>query len=101
MYYNIQTLVPNRNWDTYQAGLPFVSSIKPNQIENLVSQNSDLFKHKGYEPTIETGSINKTPIEQSQISPAGSLDSVESLQLSSITNSNSELTNDSDLSNIR
>ena len=101
MYYNIQTLVPNSNWNIYQAGLPFVPNIKPNQIVNLVSQNSEFLKHKGYEPAIETGSINKTPNEQSQISPARSWDSVESFQLSSMTNSNSELRNDSDLSNIR
>jgi hypothetical protein len=98
MFYNVHSASQTRTWDSYRLGLP---NIESNQMSRLEQNNLEYIKRKRNETTIEKGLEMKTAIEQSQISPTESLDSVGSLPLSSIDNSNSETIDDNEAPNLR
>ena len=102
MFYNTHNIIQSRAWDIYE---PDVNTLLPNidSIQHTRLESSTLAFFEGNQdvPTVEKSSIMKIAIEQSHISPAGSLDSVGSLPLSSIDNSNGENIDDSEASCLR
>ena len=98
MFYNVHSSPQTRTWDSYRLGLP---SIESNQMARLESNNLVYIKRKTNETTIEERLEMKTSIEQLQVSPTESLDSVGSLPLSSIDNSGSESIDDNETPNLR
>jgi len=98
MFYNVHSAPQTRTWDSYRLDLP---NIESSQMSMLEPNNLAYIKTKRNETTIEKRLEMKTAIEQSQVSPTESLDSVGSLPLSSIDNSSSEPIDDNDGHNLR
>ena len=99
MFYNVHSAPQTLSWDKYYQGVENNRNIEANKVTNLEQKNPAYIKNKRHE--IEKVPTMKTTIEHSQISPTESLDSVGSLALSSIDNSNSESIDDNEASQLR
>ena len=98
MFYSISQ---TSRWNPYPSSLTRITNIESNQTANLESNSLAYVKHKQDQTTSRRVSTMKTITEPSQISPAGSLDSVGSLPLSSVENSNSDPIDDIETTNLR
>ena len=102
MFYNTQhNIEQSRTWDIFNSDVNLLPNIDTSQHARLESSALSYFQGNQGVPTVEKASIMKIAIEQSHISPAGSLDSVGSLPISSLDNSNGESIDDSEASCLR
>ena len=94
MFCNTDNVPKSRTWDLYNPEV----ALKPNINLNQHTKSESRHPQGNQRMTkVEKGSIMNIAIEQSGISPAGSLNSVGSLPLSSLDNSNGETIDEGEL----
>ena len=100
MFHNILGTSHINNWISHQSSaaknIPNSETNPTYKVDNLIYNETKTEHNKS-----EKEHIMKTTITQSQVSPTDSLDSVGSVALSSIDNSNNETMDEKDVLKVR
>ena len=90
MFYNKSDIVSGKPWNDHSFSYPKIiaDSVSKQQAIRSPTSNMEFYQTNHHTATLNTGSDLKLAIQPSMASPAESLDSVGSLPISNMDNSN-------------